>query len=148
VNELTYSTNLKPAKLKLKRSAMKRGVKKLRPVRKSAINSEHWLKSKLTIAFSKFIRARDPFCYCGQPSTENGHYFSRAVPSTEYEPDACLGSCSRCNLLHETNPAPMKRALIARIGEERFSELEQKSWDHSKLTYSELEDLCELYRER
>jgi hypothetical protein len=127
---------------------MKRGAKRLRPIRKVVVNSEPWLKQKLTIAFSKFIRQRDPFCYCGKPTTENGHYFSRAIPSTEYDPENCLGSCSRCNQIHEYNKEPMKRALIARIGEERFEELERRAWDHVKLTFGELEDLLEQYQER
>jgi hypothetical protein len=134
-----------PGKPSKPRSAIKKG-KRLRPVRKVERNSEAWMKQKLTDLFSKFIRTRDPFCYCGAPATENGHYFSRAVPSTEYEPDACLGSCHDCNQIHESNKEPMKRALIARIGQERFEELERQSWDHVKLTFSEVEDLLEKYK--
>ena len=133
---------------KLKRTQMKRGGKRLRPVRKVEPNSEAWMKQLLDRLFSKFILKRDPFCYCGQPATENGHYFTRAFPSTEYDPENCLGSCSACNRLHEENKEPMRIALLARIGEERFEELERRAWDHVKLTYSELEDLLELYTER
>jgi hypothetical protein len=118
----------------------------LRPIRKVESGSEAWLKQRITAGFGRFIRARDPYCYCGAETTENGHFFSRAIPSTEYEPDACLGSCSACNYLHETDKEPMKRALIARIGEERFAELELQSWDHNKLTFEELEALAEMYR--
>lgn len=138
----------KPKASKLTLKPMKRGTKKLRQVRKVAVGSEAWLKQKLTIAFSKFIRARDPYCYCGRQSTECGHYFSRAIPSTEYDPENCLGTCHGCNGAHEENKEPMKRALIARIGEERFEELTIRSWDHVKLTPLELEDLAERYRER
>lgn len=40
----------------------------------------------------------------------------------------------------------MKQAVIARIGEERFAELTRRSWDHVKLTFSEVEDLLERYK--
>ena len=129
----------------LKRSSLK-GGKKPRSIRKVEKGSEAWLKQLITRGFSEFIRARDPFCYCGQPSTENGHYFSRSIPATEYDEENCLGSCSPCNQKHESDKEPMKQALIARIGEERFAELERRSWDHGKLTYSELEELAERYK--
>jgi hypothetical protein len=141
-----WNSTLKVSKNRLRRTSLSRGTTKLRPVRKTEPHSEAWMKALLTRLFSEFIRARDPICYCGQPSTENGHYFSRAVPSTEYDEDNCLGSCSACNYLHETDKEPMKRALIARIGEERFAELETRHWDHAKLTFEELEDLLERYR--
>jgi len=128
------------------RTALKKSGKRLRPVRKVVPNSEAWMKQKITIAFSKWIRKRDPFCYCGAPATACGHYFSRAIPATEYDSDNCLSTCERCNYLHEENKEPMKLALIARIGLERFDELERRSWDHGKLTYLELEDLAEQYK--
>jgi len=146
MNDLTYTTHSSKPRKQIQRRAMKRGGKKLRPIRKVEQGSEAWLKQKLTIWFSKWIRKRDPFCYCGAPSEVVGHFFCRWMPSVEYHEDNALGSCNRCNEIHIVNREPMRKAVIARIGPDRYADLERLAHEQIKLTFEDLESLAELYK--
>lgn len=99
-------------------------------------------------AMSNYIRARDPICYCGKPSDQNGHFFSRRYYATRWDEDNCLACCSACNFLHNTNPEPMRRAIVARIGEERLAEMEELTKGPSGLKTSDILDIAEMYKKK
>jgi hypothetical protein len=42
---------------------------------------------------SLFIRQRDKLCYCGKPSTQNGHLITRASYATRWDEKNCHGCC-------------------------------------------------------
>lgn len=97
-------------------------------------------------AMSEYIRTRDPVCYCGKPSAQNGHYFSRAHYSTRWDEDNCLGCCAGCNILHEQNPEPMRRAMIARGRD--LDELERKYNQVCKIKTHEILEIADYYIEK
>jgi hypothetical protein len=149
----TQYTHRYNSTFRVKDSKLKRGGKlnkrgRLRSVRKVEHGSEVWLKQIITRGFSEFIRERDPFCFCGKPSEHAGHFYHRSIPILEFDPRNVIGICAADNYAHESNPEPMRAAMLARFGEDVMEELKVLSWDHKKLTYSELETLAEVYKPR
>lgn len=115
---------------------------RLNPIRKTDPESDARLKQDLTIVLSKYVRLRDPICIvCKRaPSEHGGHYFHRDMPSVEFDQRNVWGVCAPCNYRHETNQEPMRMAVLARIGEASFADLEQLANDHKmKLGRNELE---------
>jgi len=120
---------------------MKRGGR-LRPIRKTDPESDARLKQDLTKVISKYAQLRDPICIVCRfnESTQAGHLFHRDMPSVEFDPRNVWGICGPCNFRHETEPGPMRAAVLARIGEESFADLERLANDHKmKLGTNELE---------
>jgi len=125
---------------------MKRGGKRLRPIRKVEQGSEAWLKQKITIWFSKWIRKRDPFCYCGAPSEHASHFYHRSLSAVEFDEVNVIESCASCNLRHEYDRTAMTQTMYERFGEDVMADLDARAHDEIKLTYLELEVLAELYK--
>jgi hypothetical protein len=93
-------------------------------------------------AFNAFIRERDKDkgCFvCGRPFLAGvpgrvqhaGHVRSRgAAGHLRYDEDNCMGECEGCNGPHGAKPHQIKAGAIARIGAERFEELEASNEPH------------------
>jgi hypothetical protein len=95
---------------------------------------------------SLYIRARDKTCYCGKPATQNGHYYSRTHYSTRWDEENCLACCAGCNMLHEQNPEPMRRAMLSRGRD--LEELEKKYNSVCKLSTDDILSIAEEYRKK
>jgi hypothetical protein len=122
---------------------MKRGGR-LRPIRKTHPESDARLKQDLTKMLSKYVCLRDPICIVCRfnESTQAGHFFHRDMPSVEFDPRNVWGICGPCNYRHETEPQPMKDAVLARLGEASFVDLTELANNHKvKLGTNELEIL-------
>ena len=93
-------------------------------------------------AFNAFIRERDKDkgCFvCSRPFLAGvpgrvqhaGHVRSRgAAGHLRYDEDNCMGECEGCNGPHGAKPHQIKAGAIARIGAERFEELEASNEPH------------------
>jgi hypothetical protein len=148
VNYFNSTFSIKPGASKLNRSRMQRSTKpikragKLRPVRKTMLGSDARIKQDLTIVLSVYVRLRDPICIVCQnaDSAHAGHLWHRDMPSVEFDPRNVYGICGPCNAAHETQPAPMRDAVLARLGERAFNDLETLAHDSTmKLKRIELE---------
>lgn len=107
--------------------------------------------------FNAFIRARDKDkgCFvCGRPFDANvpgralhaGHVRSRgAAGHLRFTEDNCMGECEGCNGPRGAKPHQIKAGAIARIGQERFEELESDNTPH-KWQRDELVAIKNKYR--
>lgn len=93
------------------------------------------------IPFNAFIRLRDKDkgCFvCGRPFKDvpgqvqhAGHVRSRgAAGHLRFNEDNCLGECEGCNGPHGAKPHQIKAGAIARIGQERYDNLEADNTPH------------------
>ncbi len=110
--------------------------------RKEAIKTIAQLIAAAQAAFNAWVRERDKDkgCFvCGRPFDQNipgralhaGHVRSRgAAGHLRYTEDNCLGECEGCNGPHGAKPHQIKAGAIARIGAERFAELENDNTQH------------------
>lgn len=106
------------------------------------------LIAKAQRSFNSFIRERDKDkgCFvCGRPFRpvagqvqHAGHVRSRgAAGHLRFNEDNCMGECEGCNGPRGAKPHQIKAGAIARIGLERFEELENDNTPH-KWTREEL----------
>lgn len=90
---------------------------------------QQWLK-EAQIEFNKYIRERDkdlPCISCGEYRSSNdaGHLRSvGAAPQLRFDEDNCHKQCVVCNQHLSGNALAYRSALIARIGIDRVSRLE------------------------
>lgn len=104
--------------------------------RKEAIKTIPQLIAEAQTAFNAFTRERDKDkgCFvCLRPFDQNipgralhaGHVRSRgAAGHLRFTEDNCMGECEGCNGPHGAKPHQIKAGAIARIGADRFAELE------------------------
>lgn len=127
--------------------------------RKEALKTIADLIGEAQDAFNAYIRERDKAkgCFvCRRPFDQNvigrrihaGHVRSRgAAGHLRFVEDNCHGECEGCNGPHGAKPHQIKAGAIARIGAERFSELENDNAPH-KWTRDELTGIRDLYRQK
>lgn len=125
--------------------------------RKEAIKTIPKLIAEAQAVFNSFIRERDKDkgCFvCGRPfipgvpgrNLHAGHVRSRgAAGHLRFNEDNCLGECEGCNGPHGAKPHEIKAGAIARIGAERFAELEAANEPY-KWTRDELIAIKATYR--
>jgi len=110
----------------------------------------------LDIVFSRWIRlvnSENGYCYCitcGAPkdikNIENGHYISRIMQLTRFEPMNCSPQCTYCNGALEGAKHLHRKALVEMYGEEAVSKMENdatiwgkklmpKEWMLEKIKY-------------
>jgi hypothetical protein len=112
------------------------------------------LVKKLDDIFSKFIRSRDKYTclVCGKQGTgaeiHCGHLFSRVSFSTRWTELNCFAQCKSCNFRAEYDNEPMKRAWIAKHGQEKFDVLYMKYNSVFKIGNAELVVLINYYKQR
>jgi 5-methylcytosine-specific restriction endonuclease McrA len=111
------------------------------------------------IAFNAFIRERDKdkVCFvCLRPFDQNipgralhaGHVRSRgAAGHLRFVEDNCMGECEGCNGPHGAKPHQIKAGAIARIGADRFAELENDNAPH-KWTKDEVRGIRDTYKRK
>lgn len=126
--------------------------------RKEAIKRIPDLIAEAQTAFNAYIRERDKAkgCFvCGRPFEDvqgrrlhAGHVRSRgAAGHLRFTEDNCMGECEGCNGPRGAKPHQIKAGAIARIGAERFAELENDNEPH-KWTREELIAIRTEFRER
>ncbi|CAB4155956.1 Bacteriophage lambda NinG [uncultured Caudovirales phage] len=139
-----YKADLeKKRQTKLIKKTYKKEIKDKKP--------KSYYVNKTQVQFNKYIRLRDhsESCIsCGRESAffHAGHYLSvGAHPNLRFCEDNVHKQCSHCNTYLHGNLIYYRRALIAKIGEERVNEMET---DESirKYTIEDLQELEKKYR--
>lgn len=140
-------------KVKADKKAAKEDIKR----RKEALKRIPDLIAEAQTAFNAFIRERDKDkgCFvCGRPFNPDvpgqrlhaGHVRSRgAAGHLRFTEDNCMGECEGCNGPRGAKPHEIKAGAIARIGAERFAELENDNTPH-KWSREELIAIKDEYR--
>lgn len=85
-----------------------------------------WSSRRADQEFSRYIRARDPFCYfgCGNPSSQASHFWGRGHSSTRYHPLNVDGACGGCHMRHEGNKQGTYRTLkLQQLGRKGYNDL-------------------------
>jgi len=120
----------------------------MRRQRLTTKDSEARIKQDLTMLTSMIVRMRDKYCVlCGSSrELQNGHFFHRDMPPTEFDLENCWALCARCNQRHEYRPEEYTAWVKEKLGEEAFAALEFKAHQQTKLNYLELWELRESYR--
>lgn len=112
--------------------------------RKDSISS---LKKKADQVFSKWVRAREPYCVtCGSRNNlQAGHYVSRSWNALRYSEVNVHTQCSGCNIFKRGNMDEYARFLIKKYGPGILNQLAKKKVVH-QFTRSELETLISKYK--
>lgn len=120
----------------------------MRAVRLTREDSEARIKQELTRITSLIVRIRDGCCVlcASRYQLQNGHFWHRDMPPTEFDLENCNALCARCNNRHEYQPGAYIDWMLAQLGEEKFAALESKSHQQTKLGYMDLWELREQYR--
>ena len=117
------------------------------------MTTSDYLKSAQT-PFNKYIRLRDidlPCISCGVTTGQfqAGHYFSSGGHSAvRYNEDNCHKQCAKCNMFLSGNLIPYRKALINKIGEQRFSELEEIANNKADWSKEELISIRKKYEKK
>lgn len=123
------------------------------------------LKGDLQKVFNEFIRRRDTqtgnlhgtkyfICIsCGQSKGLDqmhcGHFFSvGGHEAVRFDEDNGHGQCAGCNTFKHGNLLNYRKNLIAKIGQKKFDELEQRSQNLSKMMRFEIEYMIKFYKEK
>lgn len=112
------------------------------------------LVKKLDTVFSMYIRKRDKYrcIVCGATreirTIQCGHLFSRVANSTRFDEANAHAQCSGCNLRHEHDPEPYRRAWLAKHSQDEYDRVYAKWSNPTKFTISDLEIMIELYQNK
>jgi hypothetical protein len=155
--ECVYPFALKLIEKKLAAKAKTERVKD--KARKQALETIPDLIKVAQREFNAFVRTRDRAkgCFvCGRSFDSNipgralhaGHVRSRgAAGHLRFTEDNCMGECEGCNGPRGAKPHEIKAGAIARIGAERFAELENDNEPH-KWTREELRAIAATYKQK
>ena len=110
-------------------------------------------ESRLDIAFSLWIRARDRHtcqrCFRSVPQVQiqNSHFFTRNARSTRWDPMNCDALCAGCHRYFEVRKNGEYRDWkIKQLSEPLFKELSQRYYTLKKWTDPEKRELYEKYK--
>lgn len=107
------------------------------------------LKKKVQNAVNKYVRERDkdlPCISCGKRATtwHAGHYWPMGSNGAlRYNLDGLNKQCVSCNLFKHGNQGEYRFGLIAKIGEDRVSELDKHRHDIKKWNRIELQEILD-----
>ena len=101
------------------------------------------LKRKLDKVFSAYIRKRDaemPCISCGKyvDSKDAGHYHSRRILSTRWDPINVNGQCRNCNRFLEGMKDDYRQGIIDKYGEMELLKLNDRAKIQVKLNAEDL----------
>jgi len=121
-------------------------------MKKSLKNTSDY-RNDLQKVFNHWVRLRDKndgCISCGKPfrsKYDAGHYFSvGSYPNLRYHIQNCHGQCVHCNHEKGGNLVEYRPRLIAKIGQEKFDELESIRNQPLKLTTPEIIELIQTYQ--
>jgi hypothetical protein len=99
--------------------------------------------------FSKYIRARDPYCAtCGGQTTQAGHFWHGVLDFDEMNIN---GQCTRCNLYLSGNLGEYAIYLIEKYGMKEFKKLQKRKYEAmkgEKRSAEEYRKLSTLYKKK
>ncbi len=124
--------------------------------KKNPVKSKRALIKKLDTVFSLWIRNKYADsngmvkCYtCNtiKPASQMqcGHFISRAVYATRWEPDNCKPQDIACNIYHQGQQYEFGKRLEAELGITRVEELRAMRHNISRFTISDYEDMIKFY---
>ena len=143
---------------KAKHAAKKAKEKKAKSRAKRA-DSYTFLKEKLDIIFSRFIRLRDTNqegignCIdCGERGEwhefDTGHFISRDRLATRWDEMNCAAQKSSCNRFHSGRQFEFSKGLDNRYGAGTADSILAKSYQEIKYSTVEMKDLIVYYQEK
>jgi len=127
---------------------------KLKKQKEDLLTVSDYLKLAQQV-FNKWIRLRDQYqgCIsCGTPlgrKYDAGHFWSAGGHSSvRFHPDNVHAQCVSCNQHKHGHLIAYQKELIAKIGEQKYFELEK--WAHSTRRYTkdELKELIATYKKK
>lgn len=112
------------------------------------------LVDKLDRVFSEYIRKRDGYrcivCGATRESTviQCGHLFSRVSHSARFDELNASAQCMGCNLRHEFDFEPYRRAWLAKHSQDEYDSLYARWSQSTKFTNSDLQYLIIHYQDK
>jgi len=131
----------------------KQWKKKKAKIKQELMTVQDYIKIAQQV-FNKYIRLRDKgnkCISCGKtPLKENaGHFFNANNHwNVRFDEDNVHLQCEHCNTFLSGNLINYRTNLIAKIGIERYNELEAKSNVTRKFTVEELKEIIEEYKKK
>lgn len=103
------------------------------------------LIQELDKTVSKIVRLRDKRCViCGSTNQlQCSHLIKRGRLSTRFDLDNCNANCNGCNLRHNNYPEFYTEWWLNKHGQEKYTELINRSQGIWKPTIPELKELLE-----
>ncbi len=126
--------------------------------KKRKISRGSWVK-KLDTVFSQWIRLTyadqngNVKCYtCPKvlhwKSMQNGHYVSRSVRVSRWNPNNCRPQCYGCNCMHGGQPITFRENLIKELGLQEVEYIEASRWTIFKPEQALIDEQISLYEEK
>lgn len=112
------------------------------------------LEKRLNDIFSLYIRERDNqrCIVCGVTNKTHviqcGHLFSRVSKSTLWDEQNANAQCAGCNLRHEHDPEPYRRAWLAKYSQKDYDILYAKWSKPTKFSPSDLKYMIDYYKSK
>ena len=100
------------------------------------------------IAFSLYIRARDPYCVtCGKPISDCSHVFKRDHYSTRWDENNAYGQCRPCHFRHH-NQSESYLLDYARVlmGKRAYEDMRARWEGMSDMKTWQIEEYARAYR--
>lgn len=126
--------------------------KELKDLREKGMTRSDYLKLA-QIAFNTFIRHRDkdqPCISCGRKLNakfDAGHFYSvGAFPNLRFEELNNHAQCVQCNRDKSGNLLEYREGLIARIGQEKFDQLEAMKRVEKHYSVEEIKEIIKIYK--
>lgn len=127
---------------------------KVKKAKEDLLTTSDYLKLAQQV-FNKWIRLRDAdqnCISCGAPPTnkrDSGHYWSAGGHSSvRFNENNVHAQCVACNQHKHGNLIAYQKGLIAKIGAQKYAELEEMAHDTRKWDKEELKELITLYKKK
>ncbi|CAG0925529.1 unnamed protein product [Notodromas monacha] len=127
---------------------------KVKKAKEDLLTTSDYLKLAQQV-FNKWIRLRDAnqgCISCGTPlgsKYDAGHFWSAGGHSSvRFHPDNVHAQCVACNQHKHGNLIAYQKGLIAKIGLQKYDQLEAKAHDTKKWTKDELKELIATYKNK
>lgn len=127
---------------------------KVKKAKEDLLTTSDYLKLAQQV-FNKWIRLRDAdenCISCGTPPTNKrdaGHYWSAGGHSSvRFNENNVHAQCVACNQHKHGNLIAYQKGLIAKIGLQKYSELEEQAHDTRKWDKDELKELIKTYKKK
>ncbi len=76
-----------------------------------------------------------------------GHLITRERFATRWDPANAKAQCERCNVLHEESRERFLVKWIRQYSLQRYEDLVAKSWEVTRYSVAEIEDLARKYND-
>jgi len=127
---------------------------KVKKAKEDLLTTSDYLKLAQQV-FNKWIRLRDAdqgCISCGNPlgtKYDAGHFWSAGGHSAvRFNHDNVHAQCVACNQHKHGNLIAYQKALIAKIGSQKYYELEERAYDTHKWEKENLKELIKTYKKK